>query len=114
MQQHFDPLASILEPDTTEMERKRSEQRERADLYARLFGTADGKRVLTDLRSRTLAGPVFPWEKPLLDAIPEAFAREGQNSIVRMIDGLIEQSELFKQQDREAKNDRANTDTADD
>jgi hypothetical protein len=57
-------------------------------LYAHLFMSPEGQKVLADLRSRTIEQPSwFPGE----DA-SHGFAREGQNSIVRMIEERIKRA----------------------
>jgi hypothetical protein len=57
-------------------------------LYAHLFTSPEGQKVLMDLRSRTIEQPSwFPGE----DA-SHGFAREGQNSIVRMIEERIKRA----------------------
>lgn len=51
-------------------------------LYLRVFGSDDGQKLLTHLRSLTIEQPTwYPGE----DA-SHGFAREGQNSLVREIE----------------------------
>ena len=51
-------------------------------LYLRVFGSDDGQKLLTHLRSMTIEQPTwYPGE----DA-SHGFAREGQNSLVREIE----------------------------
>lgn len=59
-------------------------------LYAHLFGSPEGLKVLSDLRSRTIEQPSwYPGEDP-----SHGFAREGQNSIVRMIEERIKRARM--------------------
>lgn len=59
-------------------------------LYAHLFGSPEGLKVLADLRSRTIEQPSwYPGEDP-----SHGFAREGQNSIVRMIEERIKRARM--------------------
>jgi len=54
-------------------------------LYARVFSTRDGKKLLAHLRGATIEQP--PWY-PGEDA-SHGYAREGQNSLVREIERRI-------------------------
>lgn len=57
-------------------------------IYAHVFGSDEGMKVLNDLRARTIEQPSwYPGE----DA-SHGFAREGQNSIVRMIEERIKRA----------------------
>ncbi len=67
-------------PDAALMERYRVDL-----LYARAFATIEGSQVLAHLRGLTIEQPAFV---PGQD-VSFGFAREGQNSIVREIEGRI-------------------------
>jgi hypothetical protein len=54
-------------------------------MYARVFSTTDGLKVVEHLRQKTLDQPCF---SPGSDA-SYGFAREGQNSVVREIENRI-------------------------
>jgi hypothetical protein len=57
-------------------------------LYLRVFGSEDGQKLLTHLRSLTIEQPTwYPGE----DA-SHGFAREGQNSLVREIERRIKRA----------------------
>jgi hypothetical protein len=57
-------------------------------LYAHVFGSDEGRKVLTDLRARTIEQPSwYPGEEA-----SHGFAREGQNSIVRNIEERIKRA----------------------
>tara|TARA_R100000231_G_scaffold25866_2_gene23453 strand:- start:1590 stop:1859 length:270 start_codon:yes stop_codon:yes gene_type:complete len=66
-----------------EIRQSNEEQRDDVDrLYLRVFGSDDGQKLLTHLRSLTIEQPTwYPGE----DA-SHGFAREGQNSLVREIE----------------------------
>jgi hypothetical protein len=54
-------------------------------MYARVFSTTDGQKVVEHLRQKTLDQPCF---LPGSDS-SYGYAREGQNSIVREIENRI-------------------------
>ncbi len=57
-------------------------------LYLRVFGSDDGQKLLTHLRSLTIEQPTwYPGE----DA-SHGYAREGQNSLVREIERRIKRA----------------------
>lgn len=57
-------------------------------LYLRVFGSDDGQKLLTHLRSLTIEQPTwYPGE----DA-SHGFAREGQNSLVREIERRMQRA----------------------
>lgn len=57
-------------------------------LYARVFKSEAGMIVLNDLRSKTIEQPTwYPGEEA-----SHGYAREGQNSIVRMIEERIKRA----------------------
>ena len=57
-------------------------------LYARVFNTDDGQKVLKHLRAITIEQPAFiPGEEASY-----GFCREGQNSLIREIEKRIERA----------------------
>ena len=70
---------------TAQSEFLRTNQQENDDvdrMYLRVFGSEDGQKVLTHLRSLTIEQPTwYPGEEA-----SHGYAREGQNSMVREIE----------------------------
>jgi len=57
-------------------------------LYLRVFGSDDGQKLLTHLRSMTIEQPTwYPGEES-----SHGYAREGQNSLVREIERRIKRA----------------------
>lgn len=57
-------------------------------IYAHVFSSEEGRKVLADLRAKTIEQPTwYPGEEA-----SHGFAREGQNSIVRMIEERIKRA----------------------
>ena len=57
-------------------------------LYLRVFGSDDGQKLLTHLRSMTIEQPTwYPGEEA-----SHGYAREGQNSLVREIERRIKRA----------------------
>jgi hypothetical protein len=57
-------------------------------LYLRVFGSDDGAKLFTHLRSLTIEQPTwYPGEDP-----SHGYAREGQNSLVREIERRIKRA----------------------
>jgi len=57
-------------------------------LYLRVFGSDDGSKLFTHLRSLTIEQPTwYPGEDP-----SHGYAREGQNSLVREIERRIKRA----------------------
>ena len=70
----------LVEPETRKTQQNEQDDIDR--LYLRVFGSDDGQKLLTHLRSLTIEQPTwYPGE----DA-SHGFAREGQNSLVREIE----------------------------
>ena len=67
----------------------REAQEKIEDMALAIFGSGQGKLFLDYLRSRTEKAPGFQAEMGLLNGIAWGFAREGQNSIVRHIEVLM-------------------------
>lgn len=59
------------------------------DIALSIFGRGQGKIFMAYLRSRTEQAPGFQAEMGLLNGIAWGFAREGQNSMVRHIEDLM-------------------------
>jgi len=73
----------LAEPDTLKTNKQEQEDIDR--LYLRVFGSEDGQKLLTHLRSLTIEQPTwYPGE----DA-SHGYAREGQNSLVREMERRI-------------------------
>ena len=72
-----------------EIARKQQVDKDDVDrLYLRVFGSDDGQKLLTHLRSLTIEQPTwYPGE----DA-SHGFAREGQNSLVREIERRMQRA----------------------
>ena len=72
-----------------EVARKQQVDKDDVDrLYLRVFGSDDGQKLLTHLRSLTIEQPTwYPGE----DA-SHGFAREGQNSLVREIERRMQRA----------------------
>ena len=72
-----------------EIARKQQVDKDDVDrLYLRVFGSDDGQKLLTHLRSLTIEQPTwYPGE----DA-SHGYAREGQNSLVREIERRIKRA----------------------
>lgn len=58
--------------------------------FCNLFGTSDGKKVLQNLRSKTIEEPTWCSSMPHDEAIHHGFMREGQNSVYRYIVDMID------------------------
>ena len=75
----------------SDWERGSQENTSQSDLdkiYAHVFGSEEGRKVLTDLCAKTIEQPTwYPGEEA-----SHGFAREGQNSIVRMIEERIKRA----------------------
>lgn len=78
-----------LRPDRGNGSAARQQEQDDVDrLYLRVFGSDDGQKLLTHLRSLTIEQPTwYPGE----DA-SHGYAREGQNSLVREIERRIKRA----------------------
>jgi len=60
-------------------------------MYAQVFGTKSGRKLLTHLRAQTIEQPTwYPGEEA-----SHGYAREGQNSLVREIERRIKRARNF-------------------
>ena len=77
---------AALEETARSEDRAQQMERYRLDLlYARIFGSDEGRQVLAHLRALTVEQPAWvPGQDP-----SHGFAREGQNSIVREIERRV-------------------------
>jgi len=74
-------------PDPEDRRKPEQQKEDMARICAAVFSTPEGQKVMAWLRSRTIEQPSwYPGE----DA-SHGFAREGQNSIVRQLEQMIEQ-----------------------
>lgn len=78
-----------LQDATPEIGKKQQVDKDDVDrLYLRVFGSDDGQKLLTHLRSMTIEQPTwYPGEEA-----SHGYAREGQNSLVREIERRIKRA----------------------
>ena len=77
-----DGWAGLQSVDPSIAEKQQIDKDDVDSLYRRVFGSDDGQKLLTHLRSLTIEQPTwYPGE----DA-SHGYAREGQNSLVREIE----------------------------